>query len=163
MKRIAVFLALCLPFVALAQEAAAPALAAPSSIANLLASFLTPTGLVFGLGLISTILTLFVVKAEVWKRRLAKVFKHGFEVVEDLTAEGVPGLDKTAAYLKAMNDFCLANKGRTLTPAEQELAKLEAKAMNVAAEAGEAIRTKALIAAAPVTAQATAELIAGLK
>ena len=148
------------PAVALAQDVAP---AVPTVWAMLLSYLLSPGGVIIALGAIGTAIG-FIGNGLVWKRRLALLVHNGFNVVEDLDAElGDTKLDKTAAFLKAMDDYCKANGWRSLKPGEVEVAKLQAQAMNGAAEAEEAIRTKALIAAAPVTARATAELIAGLK
>lgn len=133
--------------------------------ASALSWLLTPTGLLTALGILSGGAGLFFgATAVIWKRRLALLIFHGFHIVEDADAEmGNTKLDKTKAFLEAIDTFCKANGWRSLKPGEIEIAKLQAKAMNGEAEAKEAIQTKALIAAAPANAAQAAALIAGLK
>ncbi len=159
MRRLSFFLFLLFPILALAQ-AAAPTL--PASWTSLL----TLSNILWALGLLSGGATLiFGANAIIWKRRLALIVKNAFMVVEDLDAEMAnTKLDKTLEFLKAANDFCVANGWRSLKPGEVAVAKLMAKAMNGEAEAQEAIQTKALIAAAmPKTPDEAAAIVAGLK
>ena len=158
MRRLTLFLVLAFPLAALAQ-AAAPVAASWTSL-------LTLSNILWALGLLSGGATLiFGANAIILKRRLALIVSHSFAIVEDLDAElANTKLDKTLEFLKAANDFCVANGWRSLKPNEVELAKLMAKAKNGEAEAAEAVQTKALIAAAmPRTPDQAAAIVAGLK
>lgn len=108
-------------------EAVKPAVSA-NGIVNMLFNTVT-LGIV-----VSAVLGLaaMFVSGEVRRRRVALAVYHAYHIVVDIDheASGNSTLDKIATGLKAADDWMIANKWRPLTTEEQDVAKLDFKAIN---------------------------------
>lgn len=134
-----------LPHVALSQ--AAPA---PESIGDRLLGFVSPGGVATLLGIVGSAISGFAFMSTRRKKLVALAAYHAFHIVEDigLELEGEDGFDKTATYLKKVDEFMLANGWRPLRPGEVDSAKMQASALHGA----EVAKAKVLVAAAEATA-----------
>lgn len=141
-----------LPTITLAQGEVipAPTTAPPSAFGQLAEQFLSPTGVMAILATLLTIIGSFIGLSVNAKRRVALGSYHAFHVVEDIAAETDTPIDnKAVPYLKALNDYFLANNWRAPKPAEQQQALLLAKELS-----GEEKSKQKVAAAAIIDAQA---------
>jgi hypothetical protein len=104
--------------------------------------FLTPAGVATVLGMVLSAVAAFQFFTAKRKKILALAVYHAFHIVEDIGAEleGEDGFDKTATFLKAINDLLVKQGYRPLKPGEMDVATLEAKALH----GGEIAKAKVL-------------------
>lgn len=123
---------LALPFAAAAQEQVFPPAPAATGIGAALAGLLTPGNLGLALGAVLSLIGGFQFFSEKRKRIVAKAAYYAFHMVEDIGAEidGDDAFDKTATYLKKVDEFMVANGWRPLKPGEVEVAKMSASTLH---------------------------------
>lgn len=130
MIRRLVLLTILLPLVAFAQEIiGAPP---PSGVGGILRGFLTPGGLASAVAVVGGILAGFQFFTAKRKKLLAIASYYAFHVVEDIgnEIEGDDGFDKTAKFLKVVDEYMVSKGYRPLKPGEVEGAKIEASALH---------------------------------
>jgi hypothetical protein len=144
-----------LPDTALAQTPAPPAPevapAAPSigqQLGSQLLSFVSPGGVATVLGVVGSLVAGVAWLTSRRKRIIASLLHRAYQGVNDIAAsdEVTDGWDKTAAYLAEIDKRLVALGWRPLDPEEQEVAKLEAKALHGAEQQAIKIASAAAVA-----------------
>lgn len=119
-------------------------------------SILTP-GVIGGMVAATMAIAAIVIgSGEVRRRRVAKAAWYAYHIVEDAKGEMADTLaknpslanamDKTTAFLKAIDDWMIANKWRSLDENEKASAVMQAKALNgVTAVAAETVAKAATL------------------